>query len=378
MASTFGNITLIHLLISDIKFIGLKFYPHKTIQAIINSNSIYQWNEEFSVYVAANTKENFNAIFNHFKGKAWINGSKFFEGKKRLKVNEKINLDQYRKRNSNKGRTVPTSYLAKLEYKGYSINTARTYISCFEKFINTFPDRPLLEINENEIQEYLNAKARKGASTSHLNQILNSIKFYYEVVEKMPNRFYSIDRPIKEETLPKVLSPLSVKKMLLMTQNIKHKCILSLLYSAGLRRQELINLTLSDIDSKRMVINVRQGKGHKDRNTILSPQVLNDLRTYFREYKPKHYLFEGPNGAKYSGTSIAKILDQARIRAGIREKVTPHMLRHSFATHLLENGTDLRYIQVLLGHSSSKTTEIYTKVSFSSIQNIKSPLDSLN
>lgn len=127
-----------------------------------------------------------------------------------------------------------------------------------------------------------------------------------------------------------------------------------------------------------MVINVRQGKGHKDRNTILSPQVLNDLRTYFREYKPKHYLFEGPNGAKYSGTSIAKILDRARIRAGIREKVTPHMLRHSFATHLLENGTDLRYIQVLLGHSSSKTTEIYTKVSFSSIQNIKSPLDSLN
>jgi integrase/recombinase XerD len=106
--------------------------------------------------------------------------------------------------------------------------------------------------------------------------------------------------------------------------------------------------------------------------------VLNDLRIYFKEHKPKDYLFEGPNGAKYSATSIAKILDRARIRAGIREKVTPHMLRHSFATHLLENGTDLRYIQVLLGNSSSKTTEIYTKVSLSTIQNIKSPLDSLN
>ena len=378
MKNNFGNITLKHILIKDQKYIGLKFYPNKGIQAIIQKHNNYSWNEEFSMYITNNIKENFNAIFSHFKGVAWINGTHFFEGKKVLKMNDTINLDTYRKRPPRTHRVAPEEYLAKLEYKRYAMNTARTYISCFEKFINTFPEKPLLEINENDIQEYLNINARKGVSTSLLNQIVNSIKFYYEVVEQMPNRFYSIDRPIKMETLPKVLSPETVKKILLMTRNIKHKCILSLLYSAGLRRQELLNLKISDIDSKRMVIFISQGKGHKDRNTILSPSVLNDLRLYFKECKPKTYLFEGPNGSQYSATSVAKILDAARIRAGVREKVTPHMLRHSFATHLLENGTDLRYIQTLLGHSSTKTTEIYTKVSFSSIQNIKSPIDSLN
>lgn len=378
MTSSFGNITLKHLLIQDLKYIGLQFYPNKTIQDIIDQHKAYVWNDEFSMFTIPNNTANFSQIFRDFKGKAWINGTHFFEGKKQFKTNDTLNLDHYRKRDLGSILQVPDAYLSKLEFKRYALNTARTYISCFEKFMNAFPKKALLEINENDIQEYLNEKARAGVSTSQLNQILNSIKFYYEVVEQMPNRFYSIHRPIKKETLPKVLSPETIKKLLLMTQNIKHKCILSLLYSAGLRRQELLNLKLTDIDSKRMVIIVRQGKGHKDRNSILSPQVLKDLRIYFKECQPKIYLFEGPTGGPYSATSISKILNAARIRAGIRDKVTPHMLRHSFATHLLENGTDLRYIQTLLGHNSSKTTEIYTKVSFSSIQNIKSPIDSLN
>jgi len=208
--------------------------------------------------------------------------------------------------------------------------------------------------------------------------MINSIKFYYEVVEEMPNRFYSIERPRKKDPLPKVISAEEVQVMIQCTTNIKHRCIISLFYSSGLRRQELLDLKINDIDNKRMVINVINGKGGKDRITLLSPGVLKDLRSYFKEYRPKTYLFEGENGGQYSETSVSKIVTKARCAAKIQKKVTPHILRHSFATHLLENGTDLRTIQVLLGHSSSKTTEVYTEVAINHIKTIKSPIDLLN
>lgn len=191
----------------------------------------------------------------------------------------------------------------------------------------------------------------------------------------MPSRFYAIERPMKRERLPEVISKQDAKAMISATQNIKHRCILSILYSAGLRRNELINLKITNIDSKRMLINIKNGKGGKDRYSLLSRSVLEDLRKYYVEYKPKKYLFEGANGGTYSSTSINKIVEKAATRAGIRKKMTPHMLRHSFATHLLEAGTDLRHIQVLLGHNSSKTTEIYTHVAINSFNNIKNLLD---
>lgn len=193
----------------------------------------------------------------------------------------------------------------------------------------------------------------------------------------MPNRFYSIERPKKKQVLPKVISTEEVKMMLDTVSNLKHKCIISLLYSAGLRRGELINLKIGDIDSKRMVITVNQAKGGKDRLTILSESVLSLLRQYFMEYKPKVFLFEGAKGGLYSAESVSKIVKNAAKKAGITKTVTPHMLRHSFATHLLENGTDIRYIQVLLGHNSTRTTEIYTQVAINNIQTIKSPIEKL-
>ena len=148
-----------------------------------------------------------------------------------------------------------------------------------------------------------------------------------------------------------------------------------LIYSAGLRRSELLNLTVSDIDSERMVINIIGAKGKKDRISLLSDNLLQLLRNYYIKYKPKKFLFEGQSGGPYSATSVAKILKNAASKAGIRKAVTPHMLRHSFATHLLEQGTDLRYIQELLGHKNSKTTEIYTHVSKRAIDKIKNPVD---
>lgn len=375
---SYGNITLKHLLINNQKYIGLQFHPNTAVEKIIQAHDEFIWNTKYTMYCTPNTKENFNLIFSAFKGIAWINGTHFFQGKVRKKINDEINLDPYRKREQQENiQYAPEEYLQKLEFKRYSINTARTYISCFEKFMNHFKTSNLIDITEEDIQRYLNKLAQKGVSTSQLNQTLNSIKFYYETVMQMPNRFYAIERPFKERKLPKVLSKEEVFKLINSTNNIKHKCILSLLYSAGLRRQELLNLKITDIDSKRMMIKVFQGKGNKDRMTVLSENALKDLRLYFKEWKPVNYLFEGAPGKQYSSTSVKKILEKAATRARISKHVTPHMLRHSFATHLLENGTDLRFIQKILGHNSSKTTEIYTHVSMVHLQKIKSPFDSL-
>ena len=247
----------------------------------------------------------------------------------------------------------------------------------FEIFSNEHTGIELESIDEKRIRNYLLSLIRQDKSESYINQMINSIKFYYEVVMEMPNRFYSIERPNKKQRLPKVISKEEVGYIIQNTNNIKHKCIVSLLYSAGLRRGELLNLKFEDIDSKRMVINIKGGKGGKDRITLLSESVLNDLRIYYKEWKPEVYLFEGKSGVKYSGASVVKIVQNAANKANIKKKVTPHMLRHSFATHLLEDGTDLSYIQVLLGHNSTQTTEVYTQVATNNIKAIKSPIDSL-
>ena len=262
--------------------------------------------------------------------------------------------------------------MQKLELKKYANSTVKTYVSCFETFINYYKDIDLINLNENDIRIYLQKLIQEGKSNSYINQSVNSIKFYYEMVLGMPNRFYAIERPRKEFKLPKVLSKEEVLSIIENTNNIKHRCITSLLYSAGLRRNELLNLKLEDIDSKRMLIKVKQAKGNKDRNTVLNQSVLDDLREYYKTHHPKVYLFESNiPGKKYSSSSVLKVVTQAAERAGIKERVSPHMLRHSFATHLLENGTDLRYIQLLLGHNSTKTTEIYTHVATNTFMEIK-------
>lgn len=374
------HITLKHLLIDGEKQIGLKFYPNRSIEQIVKTLPTSRFSPTYNMYYVFNDKSNLHLIFELLKPIAWINGSAFFPKKNSKTTSEQPSKlkDYYNRTEKPNWRFVPYSFIQKLELKGYAFNTAKIYISLFEKFSNHFKQYELLQIDEEMIRKYLQNLVHKGCSDSYVNQSLNAIKFYYEIVEEMPNRFYSIERPQKKKKLPKVLSLEEVQLIINNTNNIKHKCILSLLYSAGLRRQEVLNLKLEDIDSKRMVIMIQNGKGFKDRMTILSEQVLLDLRIYYKEWKPKTYLFEGKPGKQYSATSIRKILDRASKSAGILKTVTPHMLRHSFATHLLENGTDLRYIQTLLGHGSSKTTEIYTHVAVNQLKAIKSPIELLN
>ncbi|WP_199176890.1 tyrosine-type recombinase/integrase [Aquimarina sp. MAR_2010_214] len=369
------HITLKHLLIGNQKMIGLQFHPDKVIQALIKELPNPKWSREFAMVYIINTKENLNHVFEKFRGVAWINGNSFFK-EKVIRDNEPVDVNWYRNRaKAASYRYVPEAYLLKLELKRYALNTCKIYISLFEKFINQYPDKDIVELSEQEIRAYLQLLIRQKKSNSYINQTINSIKFYYEVVMGMPNRFYSIERPRKEQKLPQVLSKEEILAMIANTNNIKHRCIVSLLYSAGLRRSELLELKIQDIDSKRMLIHIKNAKNNKDRYSLLSKTVLKELRVYYKEWKPKKYLFEGLKGTKYSGSSVKEIVVKAAEKSKINRRVTPHMLRHSFATHLLENGTDLRYIQTLLGHGSTKTTEIYTQVAINNFKSIKNPLD---
>jgi len=193
------------------------------------------------------------------------------------------------------------------------------------------------------------------------------------------NFLYEIKRPRKDKQLPEVLSREEVTRIINLTENIKHKALLTTIYSGGLRLGETARLELAHLDRDRMLIFVKGAKGRKDRYTLLSEKALELIDRYIRRYEPKKWLFEGARQGRYlSRRTIEKVFEQARDRAGIKKEVSVHDLRHSFATHLLESGTDLRYIQELLGHASSKTTEIYTHVSIKSIGRIKSPLDNLD
>jgi site-specific recombinase XerD len=249
------------------------------------------------------------------------------------------------------------------------------------RFLINFQHQSIEEIKsfeEADINKYhLEMKECGKYSGSSINLSVNAIKFYYHEVLNRDMIFENIHRSKKEHQLPNILSQEEVKRIFASIENLKHKVLMLLIYSAGLRISEAMALKVNDIRSDRGIIFIKGAKGNKDRCTVLSEKLLIFLREYYKVYRPKEYLFEGQYGGQYTQGSSRNILKRAIEKAKINRRVTLHTLRHSFATHLLEAGTDLRYIQELLGHSSSKTTEIYTHVSKKDISRIKSPADSL-
>lgn len=271
---------------------------------------------------------------------------------------------------------LPSEYLEKLIRKRYSHNTIKTYVTYMRSFMEEFSGRELDSITTKEINDYIfKLICTKGISPSQQNQRINAIKFYYEKVAGFDKQLYYLERPKKSRELPKVISEEEVMAILNSTQNLKHKSVIATIYSAGLRRSELINLRKQDIYFDRKLIFIRNAKGKKDRTSILAESLVPILKKYLEEFKPNYWLFEGVNRNQYSATSIVKIIRKGAEKAGIDKRVTPHTLRHSCATHLLEHGVDIRFIQIILGHESSKTTEIYTHVSKKSLAGIRSPLD---
>ena len=263
-----------------------------------------------------------------------------------------------------------------LVIEDYSKQTIKSYSSALKLFLEFVEILNLDQITEKEIQGYLYyCKNKKNYSFSAMKQAIASIRYLYlKVLLKPPPQSLSIELR-KPNQLPIVLSKKNVVKLINATSNLKHKTILLLIYSAGLRLGELLNLKLGDIDSETMKIHIRQSKGKKDRYIMLSENALKLLREYYKLYKPKDYIIEGQKGGKYSPKSVQNIFKVALKKAGIKKKATVLTLRHSFATHLLDEGTDIRYIQELLGHRKLETTQIYTHVSSHSINKIKSPAD---
>ncbi|MEO6901604.1 MAG: phage integrase N-terminal SAM-like domain-containing protein, partial [Bacteroidia bacterium] len=249
----YRTITLKHLLINNEKQIGLKFYPDKLVQTVIKGLPNVKWSNDFGMAYLKNDTTNLNSIFNDFKGIAWVNCAHFFPKSNTTRNNQPYTVNDFRNRILDESyRKSPEEFLRKLELKKYALNTAKTYINLFEAFINYYKEKDLKGIDENDIRNYLQVMVQQNKSSSFINQMINSIKFYYEVVLGMPNRFYSVERPRKQERLPKVISLQEVQLIIKNTNNIKHRCIVSLLYSAGLRRNELLSLKPEDIDSNRM------------------------------------------------------------------------------------------------------------------------------
>lgn len=268
--------------------------------------------------------------------------------------------------------------IAELQNRNYSQRTIDTYVECLATLSKYYGKSPDL-ITSEEFKTYLNERIiKRGFSISYVNQTISAFKILQIDILLRKWEELSIKRPRRQIKLPVILSKDEVRRIIEAPENIKHRALLATAYSSGLRRGEIQNLKPTDIDSERMQIRVSSGKGKKDRYTILSKELLIILREYYTCYKPKIWLFEGQKtGSKYSETSVENVLKNAVKKTGLKKKVHFHTLRHCFATHLLEQGTNLRIIQQLLGHNSLKTTSVYLHVSKADIMNISSPFDTL-
>ncbi|HQW27229.1 MAG TPA: tyrosine-type recombinase/integrase, partial [Saprospiraceae bacterium] len=265
-----------------------------------------------------------------------------------------------------------------MEQHRYSEQTIRNYLNHLSQFFVYMRDVDLKEVTAADVVRFNHDVIIKHKlSVSYQRVVTGAIKLFYSHFFDHKMDIDRLDRPFREKTLPIVLSKTEVERILKAAGNIKHRAMLSLMYSCGLRRGEVLALKINDLDKDRNLIRIIQGKGRKDRYVPYSEKLKGILREYYAAWKPKEYLFEGQDGGKYSERSIALVLQHAVKRSAIRKDVHLHTLRHSFATHLLEAGTDIRYIQEILGHSSPKTTMIYTHVSSHRIGEIKSPLDDL-
>ncbi len=269
-------------------------------------------------------------------------------------------------------------YLKILRLKAYSENTIRTYSIEFAQLLYILKNIPVYSLTTDRLQSYfLYCIQILKLSENQIHSRINAVKFYYEQVLKNDKLFFDIPRPKKPLQLPKSLNAKEIKRLFESTENIKHQLILKLCYGMGLRVSEIVNLKISDIDSHNMKVFIRRGKGKKDRYVNLPESILDDLRKYYKEYQPKEFLFEGQYGGAYALRSAQMVFKTAMRKAKIKKNIGIHGLRHSYATHLLEMGTDISLIQKLLGHNDIKTTQIYTHITDVSLNKVKSPLDNI-
>jgi integrase/recombinase XerD len=380
-----GVIVLKPVLIRNKEKIGLYLSDSNLVQIIRKVKGI-KWSQEMKTWYLPMEKNSYDLLKAICKGeilleveelKIYLDNRKIHASPGKALRGEKAGLILEQPLSAD-NLLAMEAYRNLLTLKGYSPNTVKTYVNEFYFLLRLLGKKNVQELNKQQVMSYLLWLARsKKYSEAHIHSAVNAIKFYFEKVEKREREFYDLPRPKKQCLLPDILAEEEVVSILKETSNLKHRALLMCAYAAGLRVSELVSIKVRDIDSKRMTIHIRQGKGKKDRIVPLSKLLLEVLREYYPVYKPKEYLFEGENGGPYGTRSAQMVLAAAKAKAGVHKKGSIHSLRHSYATHLLEKGTDLRFIQELLGHSSIVTTTRYTHVTRPSINNIQSPLDNL-
>lgn len=352
-----------------------------------------QWSRTHNCWHVPNGSESMKAVFAAYKGRAWVNADALFAKGSPATAAPANTPPTPKAIPPNK--TAPTKAPApvpnaaqqdalehmarKLEIARYSPNSIKTYLNATKQLFLHYPQKHPNDIRTEDIETFQHhlATVRK-VSNSTLNQAVNAIRYYYMNVVGDVKRVTFIERPRKETKLPLVLSKAEVAAVLKAPTNLKHQAMLALAYSGGLRVSEVLALRPEDLLFDRALIRIRGAKGNKDRTTLLGRSTAELMRRYQDNYKPRELFFEGQGGGAYSARSLQKVMEAALLKAGINKPATMHTLRHSFATHLLEQGTDLRYIQALLGHASSKTTEIYTHVTTRYLQGIVNPMDNLD
>ena len=372
--------------------LAIIFPFEKSVDYAVRSIKGAKWTHTHKCWYLPLSKEFFQQSYNKLKPFGEIN---YTELKEYLESRKKVNIIKSQTWETDKGIKVKKGSVSTfavspenlrlldqaiktLKLKAYSNNTIDLYRGELLQIMRLLKEKPLAELSTSQIKSYLLWLLQtRQCSESKVHTTLNALKFFFEQVLYKPKIFIEIPRPKKPFQLPKVIAKEKVAEVIYKIQNIKHRCMVMLAYSAGLRVSEIVNLRVADIDSNRMTIFITKAKGKKDRIVTLSQKLLVELRNYYKEYKPKVFLFEGQEDRQYSVRSVQEVFSKAKINAGVKTKGGIHTLRHSYATHLLEAGTDIRFIQELLGHNSLNTTLRYTHVSIRSLKNIKSPLDDI-
>ncbi len=349
------NISVEKVIINNEDRLIIKFQYNESIISFIKTIPGRKWEAKQKYWHIPYTSENIGLV------------KKFLSNLEPLSEPDEYNLNLFKE------------YERFLHAKRYSEKTIASYMKHVHTFFQFLNNTKPEDVNIKDIYRYVNDSIiERNLSESYQNQAINAIKGFYKTIYNKNFKIEEIQRPKKSKKLPTVLSKEEIRKLFDRIKNLKHRTILMLIYSGGLRISEVVNLKLTDIDKNRKIIHIMGAKGKKDRIVGLSDKILHNLREYYKVYRPTVYLFESTQeGNKYSTRSIQNFFNKAKRDAGINENATVHTLRHSYATHLLEAGVDLRIIQELLGHKSSKTTEIYTHVSTRTIQSIKSPFDDL-
>lgn len=360
-----------------IKFLG--YYDQEWVNELITYSNCY-YDKVRKEWQLPWAKITVDSLADFFSSRGVSLKIKKFSVSKELIAERKATGDEIRSKElTDKSFDALEALSVHLDDNRYSVRTRESYLSALEFFLRYFSPKDPGEITEDEISMFIYDYIIKlGYSASYQNQMVSALKTYYQVAGRGRVNPVFLERPRRSRALPKVFSKEEVSSILNSVRNNKHKALLWMIYSCGLRRSEATGIKLSDLDRQRGIIHIREGKGRVDRIVPVSQKVWDKLDDYIKSYNPRIYLFEGQAGGRYSPESVYRVFKEALHRAGIRKEVGVHSLRHSYATHLHENGLDIRYIQELLGHKSTRTTEIYTHVSRRNLIQVRSPIEDLD